>query len=63
MNFIYFVLLHTNEYFVKVPICLDTTSQTDMSVNTVLPLFAAEWLVALLCYREFASTNLDVKLV
>jgi len=32
-----------------------------MSVNTVVPIFAAEWLVTLLCNRGFESTNLDVR--
>jgi hypothetical protein len=63
MNFIYFVLLHTNEYFIWALIYLDTTTQTGLSANTVVPLFAAVWLVTLLCNREFASTNLDVKFV
>ena len=32
-----------------------------MSVNTVVPIFAAKWLVTLLCNREFVNTNLDVR--
>jgi hypothetical protein len=60
---LYLLCVHINEHFIWVLIHLDTTSQTDMLVNTVVPLLAAEWLVTLLGNREFASTNLGVNFV